>query len=185
MKEYPILQWGWRSALVVALLFLGVNLAQAQDGMSPQPEQSQAPAASVGTGFTYQGRLEKDGMGINDACDFKFSSHSDATLDQQNGQTQTVSGVVVKDGYFTVVLNANGEFGYLAFSGAPNYLEVEVKCSGDSIYVPLTAIKITDECIEEPIQGGLNFPPAPGIDTVIDPYAFNLSLDDPDGFQFP
>jgi hypothetical protein len=139
MKNTLFIQYFWRGGLVVALLFLGVSLAQARIGAGSETEVSLAPATYVGTGFTYQGRLNKDGAGINDTCDFKFSSYADATLDFQNGATQTLPDVQVSDGYFTVVLNGNNEFGSEAFAGSDSFLEIEVKCSGDASYVPLTS----------------------------------------------
>jgi hypothetical protein len=156
MKQNLYMQVLWRGGVVLALLFLGVSLAQARIGESSELEANLAPALSVGTGFTYQGRLDKDGAGINDTCDIRFSSYADATLDIQNGSAQTVQDVEVADGYFTVVLNSNNEFGSNAFSGSDSFLEIEVKCSGDASYIPLTSgINPRQELTAAPYAQGL------------------------------
>jgi hypothetical protein len=93
--------------------------------------------AVVGTGFTYQGRLEKSGSGVNDTCDFNFALYDDASIGSRIGIVQTVSGVSVSDGYFAVELNRGNQFGYDAFTGQSRYLEIEVKCTGDVSFIPL------------------------------------------------
>jgi hypothetical protein len=92
----------------------------------------------VSSAFTYQGRLEQSGIRVNDSCDFHFSLFDDPTAGSQVGSTQTVSSVPVSDGYFNVELNAANQFSNDAFNGEARYLEIEVQCSGDAGFVPLT-----------------------------------------------
>jgi hypothetical protein len=97
----------------------------------------------VGTAFTYQGRLLKDGNPVTDTCDFKFSlwdaagSGNPPTGGTQIGGTQTVSPVTVDDGLFTVQLNGGGEFGTSAFIGDARWLQIAIQCPGDSGYTTL------------------------------------------------
>src|SRR5690349_12060702 len=68
--------------------------------------QAPLPQAVLGTGFTYQGQLNKSGAAVTDTCSFTFSlwnSQTDAT--GQVGNVQTISAVAVDKGLFTVVLN--------------------------------------------------------------------------------
>src|SRR6185369_68892 len=74
-------------------------------------------AAPLGTEFTYQGRLNKSGQGVTDTCNLQFSLWDAVSGPNQVGGTQTVNGVSVDSGLFTVALNAGGEFGATAFSG--------------------------------------------------------------------
>ncbi len=86
-------------------------------------------AEPVGTGFTYQGQLKRDGTPVSGLCDFKFSlwtAQSDGLLlgiDQKPGERVT-------NGLFTVTLNEDAppEFGADAFTGERRYLQVEVCC---------------------------------------------------------
>lgn len=77
----------------------------------------------MGTVFTYQGQLTKDGSTVTDTCDFEFSLW-DATSDgNQKASTLTIDAVEVGDGLFTV----NLDFGQ-AFNGEARWLEMAVCC---------------------------------------------------------
>jgi hypothetical protein len=88
----------------------------------------------LGTAFTYQGQLKNAGGPVNDTCNFQFSLWDDVSGGTQIGTTQTVSGVAVTDGLFTVSL----DFGAAAFQGDARWLAIAVQCSGDSAYTDLT-----------------------------------------------
>ena len=93
-----------------------------------------SPAATVGTAFTYQGQLEKDGSPYTGRCDMQFGLWDAASGGTQVGATLTVVNVIVEDGYFTVDL----DFGAGAFTGDGRWLDVAVRCpAGSGSYTTL------------------------------------------------
>jgi hypothetical protein len=111
-----------------------VGLSMAQDA---PPEGGAVPRALVGTAFTYQGRLNKGGSPYTGQCDFRFSLHDALSGGNQVGNTQTIGGIDVEQGLFTVALNSEGQFGDSAFNGQARWLKIEVRCTGDGSYTPL------------------------------------------------
>ncbi|MFZ5808604.1 MAG: hypothetical protein ACOY16_04900 [Chloroflexota bacterium] len=127
------------SILVMLLLSLAVGLAWAQEPTPFQPSPSEGEGmvdvqATLGTAFTYQGQLKKNGSPVNDNCDFQFSLWDAVTGGTQIGSPQTKTGVSVSNGLFTVQL----DFGAGAFQGDARWMEVAVKCAGDASYTTLT-----------------------------------------------
>jgi hypothetical protein len=141
------------SIVAVLLLALTVGFSQAQgpeppgEGVPPQGDVGiqapigTAPSAALGTSFTYQGQLKKDGNPVNGNCDFRFSlwdaagSGSPPTGGSQIGSTQTKTGVTVTDGLFTVPL----DFGERAFTGDARWLQIAVRCpAGSGSYTTLS-----------------------------------------------
>ena len=124
------------SILAVLLLALAVGLARAQgpeppgEGVQPQDVGIQA---ALGTAFTYQGQLKKDGNPVSGTCDFQFTLYDDASGGTALG-TQTKTGVSVTNGLFTVQL----DFGANAFQGNARWLQIAVKCAGDTDYITLS-----------------------------------------------
>ncbi len=55
------------------LLMLTVASGQAQEPRPEQPLAGESPEAALGSAFTYQGLLNKDGSPANGTCDFTFS----------------------------------------------------------------------------------------------------------------
>ena len=112
-------------ALLLALVFgggvaLGVTLAE------------RAEAVALKSTFSYQGVLE-DGTGpITDTCNLEFKLWDDPTAGSQIPPTVTKTGVPVTDGLFSVDLN----FGPAVFDGEDRYLEIGVKCTGDTSFTP-------------------------------------------------
>ena len=87
-----------------------------------------ASAADIGTGFSYQGRLENPpGTPVNDTWSFRFGLWDAAALGNEIGTSPvTVAGVVVANGLFTVA--ATGlDFGVGAIDGTARWLEIEVQ----------------------------------------------------------
>jgi len=88
-------------------------------------------AASFGTAFTYQGRLTSGTNVSSGLYDFHFSlwdgAGSGANL---IGATQTVSGVSVSNGFFTVTL----DFGGGAFTGEGRWLELGVRTNSAATF---------------------------------------------------
>jgi hypothetical protein len=89
---------------------------------------------AIDTTFTYQGRLLRSGAyadGIS--CNFRFGLYSVPTGGTPLGTgNQTINGVNISDGYFTVDLN----FGDV-FDGSKRYLQIAVQCPGDASFTTL------------------------------------------------
>ena len=114
--------------LILAALLTGNAMAQAGP-VGPQP--------LAGTGFTYQGQLKNANGPVNGICDFQFSLWDADSAGAQVGATQTVAGVSVSGGLFTVQLNEAGQFGASAFDGQGRWVQVAVKCAGDPAPITL------------------------------------------------
>ena len=79
----------------------------------------------LGTGFTYQGQLRQNGQPYSGSANLLFKLF-DASSGGNLLGTQTLNGVNVSAGLFTVLLNGNGEFGAGVFNGAGRWLEATV-----------------------------------------------------------
>lgn len=133
---------------VVLLLVAGgiatpfaISLADDGDERSSAQELN-VPATTT---FTYQGRLDTNGMPANGVYDFKFSLFDDAPVgaaDVQIGTTLTLENVAVANGLFMVSL----DFGASPFTGSTRWLSVEAKADADVNYAlmsprqPLSAV---------------------------------------------
>jgi hypothetical protein len=120
----------------VALILL-VGQSQSSHAQGPSPQ------AVLGTGFTYQGQLNKSAVPVNDTCSFTFSLWDAATGIGQVGASQTINSVTVAKGVFTVLLNGGNQFGASAFTGQARWLQTSVKCTGDSSPVTLSRQQLT------------------------------------------
>lgn len=103
-----------------------------------------ANAADVGTAFTYQGNLEKPaGSPVTATCDFRFGLWNSAAAGNQVGSSpQSALSVSVSSGVFSATL----DFGLNAMDGNARWLEMEVKCPGDSdfnLFSPRLELKPT------------------------------------------
>ena len=85
------------------------------------------------TTFTYQGRLNDASAPASGSYDLQFSLFDAVSGGGQVGTTQTLTGVNVIDGMFTVEL----DFGALSFTGGPRFIQVGVKKLPETIYTPL------------------------------------------------
>ncbi len=125
------------SILTALLLWLGVRLALAQEpqpsGEGVQPQGIVSIQANLGTAFTYQGQLKKNGSPVNGTCDFRFSLY-DAVSGGSPIGVQTITGITVTNGLFTAQL----DFGARAFQGDARWLQIDVKCTGDTSYNTLS-----------------------------------------------
>ena len=122
--------------VALALLLAGTVWAQAAGNAPDTPvvPESSAPQAALGSAFTYQGRLDKNGSGFTGSCDFRFELYDAASNGTQIGSTVTKTGLSVTDGLFTTEL----DFGSNPFAGEARYLQIAVKCSGDASYTTLS-----------------------------------------------
>src|SRR5262245_29743484 len=91
-----------------------------------------APAGaqvSLGTAFTYQGRLASGGSPANGLFDFEFRLYDDPTAGGQVGPTVALPSVNVSSGLFTVTLDFGAQF-----AGNKRWLETSVKPAGGPTY---------------------------------------------------
>lgn len=79
--------------------------------------------------FTYQGRLLDNTLPPTANYDFQFSLWDSLVSGTQQGTTQTVAGVTVTNGIFTVKLNFGSQF-----PGAARFLQIAVKPAGGGSY---------------------------------------------------
>lgn len=125
-------------ALLVFALLAGSGVVLAAHIAGERGASAARTQAPLGTGFTYQGKLTDSNLPVNTACDFQFGLWDEETGGAQLGNTQTVGGVPVEGGLFTVVVNAGSEFGPDAFDGEARWLEIGVRCpAGSGTFVPL------------------------------------------------
>ncbi len=126
-------RWILPGALVAVLLALAAGLSLAQ---GPAPGRAGTTLQSpLGSAFTYQGQLKKDGSPHSGSCDFRFRLWDAESGGNQVGPTQTKTGVQVVGGLFTI---PDLDFGAGAFQGEARWLEIAVKCAGDADYTALS-----------------------------------------------
>jgi len=118
--------------VLIALLFV-------TGGASAQPlnkaEGSNAASVSLGTAFTYQGRLtDTSGNPKTGPCDFQFTLYDAASGGNVVGSAQTKTNVSLNNGYFSVEL----DFGATAFQGDARWMAISVACPTGGVYTPLT-----------------------------------------------
>ncbi len=118
---------------VTLIALIGViGLTQAQ---ASEPQASAASQSGIGTSFTYQGQLKKNGSPVNDTCDFRFILYTADIGGSQVGPIQDKTGISVTNGLFIV----NLDFGGGAFTGDARWLDIAVRCpTGSGTYSPLT-----------------------------------------------
>ena len=111
---------------VLLTLLLAVGLTQALEPQSPdgvQPQGETGVQATVGTAFTYQGRLTDGGNPANGEYDFQFRLYDAATGGSQVGSTISKGDVTVTDGLFTVEV----DFGTIFLRKSSAFLFVNAK----------------------------------------------------------
>jgi hypothetical protein len=94
-------------------------------------------AASLGTGFTYQGKLtDSSGLPLSGSYSMNFKLFDAASGGVQVGSTVTLPGVAVSGGLFTV----NLDFGPSAFNGRKLWIETSVGTQVLSPRVEITSV---------------------------------------------
>ncbi len=91
-------------------------------------------AASLGTAFTYQGRLSDGGQPANGSYDLRLAVYDAASGPAQVGHTVTNGAVAVTDGLFTTTL----DFGIDVFTGNARWLEMGVRTNGSGEFYMLS-----------------------------------------------
>ncbi|CAG0926805.1 hypothetical protein TFLX_00210 [Thermoflexales bacterium] len=134
MRSLPTLP----SGRIFTNLLLVLILAALLTGNATAQSGPVGPQALTGTGFTYQGQLRNANGPVNGVCDFQFSLWDADSAGAQVGTTQTMAGVSVSGGLFTVQLNEAGQFGASAFNGQGRWVEVAVKCASDPAPITLS-----------------------------------------------
>ena len=104
--------------LILAALALG--LAIPQYGYA---SQNNSTTATLGTAFTYQGRLTQSDSPATGNFDFRFILYDASLGGAQVGPVVTSNDLPVNDGYFVAQL----DFGAGAFNGQARWLEVGVR----------------------------------------------------------
>lgn len=126
--------------LVISLDLWFIILPLDTDAQEPEQAGDVQIQAVVGSGFSYQGSLVKNGVPVNGSCNFQFSLWDAASGGNQLGVTQTVNGVTVSQGSFAVTLNGSNQFGSAPFTGSARYLSIAVLCPGDSSFIALSPL---------------------------------------------
>lgn len=124
-----------RIPLVLALsvcVLLSASLAGAGPAGALASENAQE--ATLGSGFTYQGRLTDNGNPANGSYDLRFTLFDASTGGAQVGSQIAIFNQAVANGLFTVAL----DFGTTPFKGEARFLQLEVKPAGGGSYTLLS-----------------------------------------------
>jgi hypothetical protein len=130
-------RWILLTLIAAALALLAAATVWAAAGA--QESEPAAPLEALGTAFTYQGKLEEDGVPKDSTCDMAFELYDAAALGRQIGSTILMRGVVVEEGLFTVEL----DFASTPFGGYRRWLDVQVQCAGDREFTELGRQELT------------------------------------------
>lgn len=125
------------SAWMARALTLGAILAISSLGLiGPAASQDNGPQSvqvAAGSGFTYQGRLAKNGQPVNGACDLSLSLW-DAASGGGFLNSNTFASAPITNGLFTLQL----DFGTSPFVGEARWIESAVRCPPEVSYTTLS-----------------------------------------------
>ena len=105
--------------------------------LAAQGEKPDAPDAAVGTAFTYQGQIKRNGALFTGTCAMQFKCGTPASAGAQQGSTLNVSAVAVTGGVFTVRLDFGNQF-----KGDARWLETSAKCADDAGFTTLPRVAV-------------------------------------------
>ena len=118
-----------RQQILAGVLALGLLLTLVAGVTLAQEPHSTLLGTSLGTAFTYQGRLMDDsGNPLTGSYDFQFELYDTESGVSQVGSTVTVGDVDVSDGLFTAQL----DFSSSPFTGDARWLEIGVRDGSSS-----------------------------------------------------
>lgn len=120
--------------IFVVLIVSGMLLVGTAAAQSNKPN---APAAAIGTAFTYQGQINRNATLFTGTCDMQFSLWDDAALGVQQGTTLSVNAVPVDNGVFAVELDFGNQF-----RGEARWLQAEAKCADDADFTTLPRVAL-------------------------------------------
>ena len=103
-------------ALLAVLLWTIIDIPQTASAQGISAQET------VGTTFTYQGRLLDNGQPVDDTCDFAFTLYDAASGGNIVGNASTAADV--NDGYFSALV----DFGSGVFEGQARWMAVQVRC---------------------------------------------------------
>ena len=83
--------------------------------------------------FTYQGRLQENGLAANGVYDLSFQLYDASSGGNPVALTQEVAGQTVEAGLFTVAL----DFGSGIFNGSPRWLQIAARKTGENVWESL------------------------------------------------
>lgn len=109
------------------LLLVGVGYALEPSNAQQTTSQENTQSAVLGTGFTYQGKLEDNGAPASGFYDFQFILYDMVSGGAQVGSTVTTDDVTVSDGLFTVEVDFDP-----VFDGTSLWLEITVRQGSSS-----------------------------------------------------
>ena len=90
------------------------------------------PRPRLGTGFTYQGNLKKNGQPVTATCSFSSACGMRSSGGSQKGTTQIANNAAVQAGVFTVRLDFSNQF-----TGEARWLQTALQYAGDGGYITL------------------------------------------------
>lgn len=127
-------RWIILGIVLTPLVFLAVATAWA----GPLAQGEVETQAALGTTFTYQGRLNKNGQPVSDDCEMAFRLYDQETIGNQVGSAITTTATI-SNSVFTVKLN----FGSGVFTGTTRWLGIKAKCPGDTAFADLGRQELT------------------------------------------
>jgi len=124
--------------IVIALLVLTTGLSLAKDGLlgrfAPKTLVRTGALTPLGTGFTYQGKLNDAGEPAEGVFDMQFELHDAGTEGTLIGAL-VLNDIAVTEGLFSVML----DFGSGVFDGQARWLAISMRPGDeDGAYAPLT-----------------------------------------------
>ncbi|MBA3531454.1 MAG: hypothetical protein H0T73_05980 [Ardenticatenales bacterium] len=114
----------WPLVVLVMVLALSLSCSLVVRAQEPDPDGVTSPLAPLGTSFSYQGQVKKNGSPFQGTCDFQFTLFTASSFGSQIGTIQSISNVPVASGLFTVNLN----FGSGVFTGEARFLQIALRC---------------------------------------------------------
>lgn len=114
--------------IVSCLFFVFTQRATANE-----PHSTNTVDTALGTVITYQGEIDHNGTPMNGTCAMKFQLFDATSGGNAASSELTKANVPVNAGIFTVEL----DFGSAPYTGAARYLNIAVKCGGDSNYTTI------------------------------------------------